>query len=107
MKNKYFTTTLLLILLYFLSTAFQQDDIKQLMDERIAKKVKEYRAAQIKECYQNALEKATKIVDSTLIANAIYMRADTTTRPPKPSKPTKPEIKEASDTTPIKPFYEN
>jgi hypothetical protein len=56
-----------------------------------------------KKCRKEVMERATVIVDSTILANARFNR-DTSGLPKMPQRPEKPGFSAPNDTTPIRPL---
>lgn len=98
---------LLLLFSSFQNEVSEKDRRKQLIDAEIKKRLNDYRITEIANCQKRALNEASAIVDSILIANAINVRADNTVKPPKPDKPEKPEILQAKDSLPVEPLFDN
>jgi len=74
------------------------------MNERLTRKVKGWKAIYLKKCEVDILDAAAAIVDSTLIVNARNSRRKN--RPPKPRKPGQPIVEIPVDTTPIAPLID-
>ena len=92
-----------------LFTAFQDSEMmtkEQFIQMHLNEKLQKYKSDSGKKCRQKAIDQATQIVDSILIAQARNIRIDTVQRPPKPIKPTRPNILTPNDTTPIRPVIE-
>ena len=75
---------------------------REVIEERVAKKMAIWRSNFQKRCRRRAMEEATALVDSILIATA-RSKKDTVDKPVKPLKPNFPVFEVPLDTTPIGP----
>lgn len=76
----------------------------EVIQERLFKKVDVWRKSVEDKCRRDVMAAATRIVDSTLIANARARKEREANRPSKPRKPGQPEVEIPIDTTPIAPL---
>lgn len=102
-----FSTFMLIIALCFAAcTERPKGKTKaEVIRERLSKKVNQWRASVEDKCRRDVMTTATKIVDSTLIANARARKEKEENRPKKPRKPGQPEVEIPEDTTPIAPLF--
>lgn len=78
---------------------------KEVMSERIVRKVDSWYENYSKRCHKDVLEAAAAIVDSTLIATA-RLAANRANKPPRPIKPGQPKVEIPQDTTPVAPLID-
>jgi hypothetical protein len=76
---------------------------EQVMEERLAERLERWRSEHEAACLQRVMDRATAIVDSTLIANARLGR-DTSGAPFVPLRPEKPTYVPPKDSVPIRPL---
>ncbi|MFQ5448347.1 MAG: hypothetical protein ACE5FF_15590 [Saprospiraceae bacterium] len=76
---------------------------EEVIQERVAKRLSTWKNDWEKKCRKNIMERATAIVDSTILANARLNR-DTTGLPPLPERPQKPEFTAPDDSLPVQPL---
>ncbi|RMG77075.1 MAG: hypothetical protein D6714_20350 [Bacteroidetes bacterium] len=76
---------------------------KEVFDEQLTKRIERWKREFRNKCEKDILDRAAKITDSTLIANA-RARKERQMRYPKPRKPGKPGVKIPKDTTPVAPL---
>ena len=105
----YFSGILSLIFLAMLLSSCQSEAEKlrrqELVDRTLEERLAEYRQASYDNCRKDILAKAKMIADSTLLANAIYVKVfDSLPRPPKPQKPGTPQPKTLKDTLGLAPI---
>ena len=83
-----------------------KDDIiiKQLIDQRIEKRLNEYITVEKQRCAARLLEEASELADSLLRANPVMIQLDSLQRPPVPIKPTKPIFERRTDSVKIAPI---
>ncbi|MFT4759581.1 MAG: hypothetical protein ACI9XO_002179 [Paraglaciecola sp.] len=76
---------------------------KDVMDERVIRKIDSWFNTYSKKCEKDVLEAAAAIVDSTLIATA-RLAVNRANKPQRPVKPGQPRVDIPKDTTPIAPL---
>lgn len=83
-----------------------KDDIiiKQLIDQRIERRLSEYISVERQRCTERLLEEASQLADSLLRANPVMIQLDSLQRPPVPLKPTKPTFERRTDSVKIAPI---
>ncbi|MEM6317032.1 MAG: hypothetical protein AAF960_05140 [Bacteroidota bacterium] len=108
LSKSYFSTFIFLMLFFFTFTACHDEKaLKQAhMDQIIQEKIAAHRQKTIASCAKEALAEALIIADSVMIQLALS-RVDTSNRIKRPVKPTRPEIDLPTDTTAIKPLFED
>ena len=80
--------------------AITKDDVIQ---ERVTKRLNTWKRNWEMKCRKNVMDRATAIVDSTIVANARLNR-DTAGLPPLPERPQKPEFIAPDDSLPVQPL---
>jgi hypothetical protein len=76
---------------------------EDLIAEAVEIKIDQWKAEQIRICYEQAVIKAEAHVDSILIAQSLETKLDTIPKPSKPIKPYKPSFKEKPDSVVVNP----
>jgi hypothetical protein len=84
---------------------YSPEEIQQLIQNEVDKRVEEYVSIRKAQCEEGLLTEATRILDSTLIAEAREMR-DTLFQPVKPERPETPVFKKLEADIPLKPLFE-
>lgn len=79
---------------------------EEVIQEKVAERLKYWEQSWRQSCYDKALERATAIVDSTILARARTHR-DTSVRGLIPPRPEKPSFNVPIDTIPLEPFLKN
>ena len=108
--NKSFPYLLMPYLLFFTCSClnneeYSPDEIQQLIQNEVDKRVNEYVAIRKAQCEEGLLNEATRLLDSILIAEAREMR-DTLFQPEKPERPETPTFKKLDEDIPLKPLFE-
>lgn len=82
-------------------------DRDQFVQERLKKRIEDYKNEQIKKCYEKAIKEAEITVDSLISAELGAGPIDTLDFPRKPIKPTFEAYDSlVQNSTPIKPLFE-
>lgn len=89
-----------------LDTDPKKAEILKRLQAEVDKRIANYKKTRLEVCRNEALEKASAIVDSILIVEAREARLFVKDKPAKPDRPGKPEIKTVIDTIPIAPFLD-
>lgn len=107
MKNNLpkWSTVLSLLLLLSLMAFQKKEEVKvtkeMLIQKALTNKIANFTKTVNESCRSRVLERATAVVDSTLIARAKAMR-NTIEKPPKPERPERPEFRNPIDSLPVK-----
>ena len=109
MKKIFFWCSLPLLCLLFWQQSPNTDDAKKMSKEtliqnKLQERIDRFRSNKLKNCRKNAYDRATEIVDSTLIARAKTERLNKVNRPEKPEKPSRPDALSPKDTSALKPL---
>ncbi len=80
---------------------YSQEEVQELMDEELERRLGLFRAARERGCNERLLERAQLIVDSILV-NRARSALDTS----RPARPPLPIIKKLNDTISLKPLFE-
>jgi hypothetical protein len=101
-----YNKTILVFLLILLFGCEDKDEsvIKEMIDQRIEKRLNEYITIEKQRCKTRLLEEASVIADSLLRANPVMIQLDSLQRPPVPIKPTKPTFERRTDSVKIAPI---
>ncbi len=86
-------------------TQEQHPTIEELIDEAVARRLKEYRETRERNCRKKIMEHAHDLADSMLIARVKdLMLEDTVLRPERLNRPFRPETRPPRDTSPPVPL---
>lgn len=110
MKNKSRALLLFPFTLFFFTAClnneeYSPEEITQLIQNEVDKRVEEYVSIRTSQCEESTLTEATRLLDSILIAEAREMR-DTLFQPAKPERPETPIFKKLDADIPLKPLFE-
>jgi hypothetical protein len=100
-----FISTILLFSGCLNNEEYSPEEIQQLIQWEVDKRVVEYMTIRKTQCEEALLTEATRLLDSMLIAEAREMR-DTLFQPSKPEKPEKPAFKKLEVDIPLTPLFE-
>lgn len=109
-KNNLINVLFLSFLLLSISSClnneeYSPEEIQQLIQNEVDKRVEEYVSIRKSQCEESLLTEATRLLDSILIAEAREMR-DTLFQPFKPERPETPAFKKLDKDIPLKPLFE-
>ncbi len=109
-KNNLINVLFLSFLLLSISSClnneeYSPEEIQQLIQNEVDKRVEEYVSIRKSQCEESLLTEATRLLDSILIAEAREMR-DTLFQPVKPERPETPAFKKLDKDIPLKPLFE-
>lgn len=82
-----------------------EGDTERIVEEKVAERVSDFRKRETERCYRGLLAEAERIVDSSLLAEAMYQVLDSL-RQLHPPKPVKPPILPPWDTSPVRPIFD-
>ena len=86
------------ILILFLATclivlpSFQkkEEDQLKIIERGVEIKVEQFRLRKVRDCKEKALKRAIVVADSLMTIEALFMKIDTTNKPPRPKRPQRP-----------------
>lgn len=109
MTKKRIWQVVIVVVLISLIIIFKKERIidKKLVKEKVDQIVAYERKQRDMQCKQQALDKASKIVDSIFEIRSIQTAFDTAQRPSAPYKPGVPDFKSPLENTPLKPLFDS
>lgn len=78
--------------------------IQQMIDQKVEERLQNYIALEKQRCKVRVLEEASRIADSLLRENPVFITLDSLQRPPVPLKPVRPEFERRKDSILIAPI---
>lgn len=82
----------------------QQTGLSKAALKEIENRKNNYKKKKLEECYTNALNNVARMVDSALLEQALFIGADTMSRPDRPDRPEAEAFTSNIENLPIKPW---
>lgn len=74
------------------------------MDEALERRINQFKLHKSEECFEEVMQLAIAIVDSSFRVDPLIIQIDSTGRPPVPAKPTIPNFQVPSDSVRLAPL---